>query len=201
MRRHLAALFLAFVDMLTCALIYALAAIMPTHANTDGVKPKAEYLSQADWDVKRDVDIDLWLVGPTRKPTFYGSRQVGCADLDRDSLGFNTSHVALSDGSVIQSKSNMETISLRCIEPGHYDVGINLFSYHSDAGSPIAVHVELTGLNPNIRTVWAGDFTLTRPGQTINAVSFDMAQDGTITLVPVPLESITAAYERTKATP
>ena len=64
-KRHLAALFLAFVDMLTCALIYALAAIVPIQHKTDGVKPKAEYLIQLSYDVNRDVDIDLWAVTPS----------------------------------------------------------------------------------------------------------------------------------------
>lgn len=199
MRRHLAALFLAFVDTLVCALIYALAAIVPVHAKTDGVKPKAEYLIQMDYDVQRDVDLDLWVVGTTRKPVFYGSRQVGCADLDRDSLGFSTSQVMLADGSHIKSKSNIETTTLRCIEGGHYDVAVNLFSYHGDAGAPVTAHVEITGLNPSVKTLWAGDVTLKRLGETQNVVSFDLDKDGHVTLVSVPLEPVTSAYEREKA--
>lgn len=199
MKRHLAALFLAFVDMLVCALIYALAAIVPVHAKIDGVKPKAEYLIQMDYDVTRDLDLDLWVVGPTRKPVFYGSRDVGCASLDRDSLGFSTSKITLADGSVVQAKSNQETVSLRCLEVGHYDVAVNLFSYHSDSGEPITAHLEITGLNPSVRTLWAGDVTLKHNGETQNAISFDLDKDGHVTLVPVPLEPVTSAYERAKA--
>ena len=190
---------LLLADLLICLLCYVLIAVAPAKSKTDGVKPKAEILIQTDWPVTRDVDLDLWVVGPTRKPVFYASRQVGCADLDRDSLGFSTSMVTLAHGSQVRAKSNVETTSLRCIEPGHYDIAVNLFSYHSDSGEPITAHVEITGLNPNVRTLWAGDVTLKHNGETVNAISFDLDKDGHVTLVPVPLEPVTSAYERAKA--
>jgi hypothetical protein len=200
MRRHLAALFLAFVDTLVCALIYALAAITSAHAKVDGVKPKAEFLIQMDYDINRDVDLDLWVVGPTRKPVFYASRQVGCAELDRDSLGFSTSMIALADGTKVRARAYTETTTLRCIEPGRWDIAVNRFSDHTiEVGGPIAAHVEVVGLNPAVRTVWAGDVILNAVGQTVNAVSFDLSADGNLKLVSVPLEEITKAYERMKA--
>jgi hypothetical protein len=30
-------------------------------------------------------DVDLWVIDPVGRPVVYGSRQVGCASLDRDS--------------------------------------------------------------------------------------------------------------------
>lgn len=189
----------AVIDVLGTSLGVALMSVHPVAAKTDGVKPKAEILIQTDWDVSRDVDLDQWVVGPTHKPVFYGSRQVGCGDLDRDSLGFHTSSVTLDDGSTIHMKSNIETTSLRCIEPGHYDVAVNLFSYHGDTGEPITAHVEITGLNPNVKTLWAGDVTLKHVGETVNTISFDLDKDGHVTLVSVPLEPVTSAYERAKA--
>ena len=195
MKRHLAALFLAFVDMLTCALIYALAAIVPIQHKTDGVKPKAEYLIQLSYDVSRDVDIDLWAVGPAHKPVFYGSRQVGCLDLDRDTLGFSTSQHIMLDGSIVRDSANVETISVRCFEPGHYDIGTNLFSWHSDADHRIDYRIELIRINPTISTVWAGTGTFAQPGpMTDNDISFDLDKDGNITLTSVPLEPITKAF-------
>jgi hypothetical protein len=194
-----APIFIALSDLLICLLCYVLIAIAPVKAKVDGVKPKAEFLVQMDYDVQRDVDLDLWVVGPTRKPVFYGSRQVGCADLDRDSLGYSTSMVELADGTKIRSKSNIETTTIRCIESGHYDVAVNLFSFHSDSGEPITAHVEITRLNPNVRTLWAGDVVLKRLGETQNAVSFDLDKDGNVILVSVPLEPVTSAYEKAKA--
>jgi hypothetical protein len=189
----------AVIDVLGTSLGVALMSVHPIAAKTEGVKPKAEFLIQMDYPVDRDVDLDLWVVGPTRKPVFYGSRQVGCADLDRDSLGFNTSLVTLADDTKVRAKSNVETTTLRCVENGHYDVAVNLFSYHGDTGEPITAHVEITGLNPNVKTLWAGDATLKHLGETDNVVSFNLDKDGHVTLVSVPLEPVTSAYERAKA--
>ena len=185
----------AVADFLLCCLGVIIVAVAPTKAKTDGVKPKAEFLVSADWPLQDDVDIDLWLVGPERKPVFYGSRQVGCADLDRDSLGFSTSHVRLSDGTLVQEDANKETISIRCINPGTYHVAVNYFSQHSYSGSaPIPVHVDLTGLNPTVATLDLKDVALDHVGQTINVFSFEVDKDGKVTIVDPPLEPLTQTF-------
>src|SRR6185503_1042874 len=189
----------AVIDVLGTSLGVALMSVHPVAAKTDGVKPHAEFLIQMDYPIDRDVDLDLWVVGPERLPVFYESRQIGCADLDRDSLGLATAHVYLADGTSVMSKSNIETTTLRCIAPGHYDVAANLFSYHSDSREPIKAHIEITSLNPAIRTVWAGDVTLNRLDETINAVSFDLDKDGEVTLVDPPLAPLTQSF--TKSAP
>ena len=119
---------IGLADLLLCILSVVIVAVAPTRAKVDGVKPKAEFLITADWKVDLDSDVDLWVVGPEKKPVFYGSRDVGCASLDRDSLGYSTSLITLADGSTAQSESNKETTTLRCIAPGHYDIGVNLYS-------------------------------------------------------------------------
>ena len=119
---------IGLADLLLCILSVVIVAVAPTKAKIDGVKPKAEFLITADWKVELDSDVDLWVVGPEKKPVFYGSRDVGCASLDRDSLGYSTSLITLADGSTAQSESNKETTTLRCIAPGHYDIGVNLYS-------------------------------------------------------------------------
>jgi hypothetical protein len=165
-----------------------------------GVKPKAEFLITADWPVALDSDVDLWLVGPEKKPVFYGSRETGCVSLDRDSLGFSTSQITLADGSTAQSESNKETATIRCIAPGHYDIGVNLYSDRELAkgANAIPVRVEIIGLNPRVTTLFAGNVVLDQVGQTINVVSFDLTFDGQIKLTDPPLEPITNAYERAK---
>ena len=149
-------IWIGIADLLLCVVCVVIVAVAPTKAKTDGVKPKAEFLVQLDWDINRDIDLDLWVVGPTKKPVFYGSRQVGCAELDRDSLGFSTSMVRLDDGTKVRARAYVETTTLRCIEPGHWDVAVNRFSDHTiETGTPITAHVEITSLNPKVRTVWA----------------------------------------------
>jgi hypothetical protein len=188
-------IFLCMSDLLLCVLTVIICAVAATKAKTEGIKPKAEFLITADWPVSMDTDIDLWVVGPERKPVFYGSRQVGCADLDRDSLGYATSHVAFSDGTIGQEVSNKETISIRCLNPGHYDVAVNYFSNHSTAdGTPVPVHLDLTGINPAVKTLYLKDVVLNFKGQTINVFSFDLSKDDSVQIVDPPLAPLTAEF-------
>jgi len=193
-------IWIGLADLMLCIVSVVIVAVAPVKARTDGIKPKAEYLISADWDVMLDSDVDLWVVNPSQKPIFYGSRQVGCADLDHDSLGFQTSLVTLADGSTIRAISNKEVISVRCFEPGHWDIAVNLYSDRELAGGrkDIKVHVEVVGLNPEVRTVFAKDVALDRVGQTVNVVSFEMERDGKITLGDPPLQPITEAYRGRK---
>jgi hypothetical protein len=193
-------MWIGLADLLLCILSVVIVAVAPTKAKVDGVKPKAEFLITADWKVELDSDVDLWLVGPDKKPVFYGSREAGCASLDRDSLGYSSSQITLADGSLALSESNKETATIRCIAPGHYDVGVNLYSDRELAkgAASIPVRVEVTGLNPQVTTLFAGDVVLDQVGQTINVVSFDLSPDGKIKLIEPPLEPITDAYRKAK---
>jgi hypothetical protein len=198
--RDRSSIWIGLSDLLLCIVSVVIVAASPTRAKIDGVKPKAEYLIGADWNVSLDSDVDLWVVNPSRQPIFYGSRQVGCGDLDHDSLGFRTSVVTLADGSTVRAVSNKEVTSIRCFEPGHWDVGVNLYSDRELAktAKEIRVHVEIVGLNPEVRTMFARDVVLDRVGETVNVVSFDMDRDGKITLADPPLEPITDAYRGVK---
>ena len=193
-------MWIGLADLLLCILSIVIVAVAPAKAKVDGVKPKAEFLITADWRVALDSDVDLWLVGPEKKPVFYGSRETGCVSLDRDSLGFSTSQITLADGSTAQSESNKETATIRCIAPGHYDIGVNLYSDRELAkgANAIPVRVEIIGLNPRVTTLFAGNVVLDQVGQTINVVSFDLTFDGQIKLTDPPLEPSTNAYERAK---
>jgi len=194
------AIWIGLADLLLCILSVVIVAAAPTRAKVDGVKPKAEFLITADWKVALDSDVDLWVVGPEKKPVFYGSREVGCASLDRDSLGYSTSLITLPDGSTVQAESNKETTTIRCIAPGHYDVAVNLYSDRELAkgAKSIPVRVEITGLNPRVTTLFAKDVALDQVGQTINVASFDIGHDGKIKLTEPPLEPITDAYRSGK---
>src|ERR1700727_2519547 len=195
MKNDQSPIWIGLADLLLCILSVVIVAVAPTKARVDGVQPKGVFLNTANWKVELDSDVDLWIVGPEQKPIFYGSRDVGCASLDRDSLGYSTSQITLADGSMAQSESNKETATIRCIAPGHYDVGINLYSDRELAkgAASIPVRVEITGLNPQVTTLFAKDVALDSVGQTINVASFDLSPDGKIKFVEPPLEPITDA--------
>lgn len=198
MTRDMSTIFIAATDMFLCILAVVIVAVNPVHAKVDGIHPKAEFLVTADWPIALDSDVDLWVVGPDKKPVFYGSRLVACASLDQDSLGHATSMVTLSDGSQVRADSNKETTTIRCLAPGHWDVAVNLYSDREiDRGAPnIPVRVEILGLNPQVRTLFATNVALVQVGQTINVASFDLSEDGTIKLVDPPLEPLTATYRK-----
>ncbi len=193
--RDRAHIFVAFTDLLICLLCYVLIAVSPTKAKIDGVKPPALFLITADWPIADQSDIDLWVVGPTRKPTFYGSRQQGCADLDHDDVG-TSSRITLADGSQVTAVSHKEVTTVRCVEPGRFDIAVNDFMSRSNG--PITIHVEIVGLNPQVRTLFSGDVVLGNRGATQNVVSFDLDREGALTLADPPLESALDAYERSK---
>jgi hypothetical protein len=203
MMRDRSPIWIGIADLLLCVLSVVIVAVAPTKAKTDGIKPRAEYLITMESSIEVDADPDLWMLTPTGKPVFYGSREVGCATLDSDPVGFSSNVVTLADGSTAKLESDKETTALRCIEPGHYDVGVNLYAYRVDsigqagqADLGLKCHLEIVALNPAVKLVFSKDVVLNRVGQTINVVSFDMDRDGKITLIDPPLEPITAAFQR-----
>ena len=193
----------ALVDLLGTSLGVALMAVNPPHQKASGVEMKAEYLLSVEWDVNQDADVDIHMLPPSKKPVFYGARDVGCATLDRDNRGFMDSIIALADGSTTRVESDKETIAIRCNEFGHYDLAVNLYAYHDQGftipkgkhGLGLRVHAEIVELNPSVRVIYAKDVTLDHVGQTINWAAFDMDRDGKITVTDVPLEPITDRYQ------
>lgn len=192
-------------DFLAAILTVVIVMVAPTHAKVEGEKKDALFLITADWPVDRDADVDLWLQKPDGTNVFFSRRDVGCAKLDMDNRGFLDGVVKLADGSTTHVGSNKETISLRCIEPGRYTVGVNLYNYHldgrvQDPEKPVPVRVEVEAMNPSITTLYAKDTTLDTIQQTNNLTSFDLAADGKVTLADPPLEPVTASTFRHGAT-
>ncbi len=190
-------------DLALAVLALVIVAVNPKTPQSKAVEMKAEVLATVEWSVDTDADVDIHMMPPSKKPVFYGSRDVGCATLDRDNRGFLDSIIALADGSQIKVESDKETIAIRCIEPGRYDFAANLYEYRTNHFSEasrrdlgLKAHVEILALNPQVRVLFAKDIVLDSVGQTINWASFDMGRDGSITLVDPPLAPITNAYQK-----
>ncbi len=207
--RDRSSIWIGLADLLLCVLSVVIVAVAPKEPAQSGVPEKAEYLLSAEWDVNLDADVDIWLIPPGKKPVFYGSRDVGCARLDSDNRGFIDDVVTLADGTKVKVDSDKETISLRCVEPGHYDLGVNLYAFRQNGatqvgalhGPGVKVHVEIVAVNPKVHLVYAKDVTLERVGQTINVESFDLSNGGRIALAEPPLELVTAKAYRTAGYP
>ena|SRR5271166_4565861 len=196
-------IWVGLADLLLCVLSVVIVAVAPKSPAQSGVEMKALYLLTIEWDVGIDADADIHLMPPRGKPVFYASREVGCATLDRDNRGFLDSIVELPDGSQTRVMTNKETIAIRCVEPGRYDLAASLYAYRPDNFNQtnkrflaLKVHAEIIGLNPAVRVLFARDVTLDRLEQTENVASFDMAQDGTIAFVDPPLAPVTDRYQK-----
>ncbi|HKN27744.1 MAG TPA: hypothetical protein VJY34_07610 [Roseiarcus sp.] len=203
--RDRSSIWIGLADLLLCVLSVVIVAVAPKEPARSGVQEKAEYLITMESSPDIDADPDLWLITPSKKPLFYGSRDVGCAKLDGDPRGFMDNVATLADGSKVKVETEKETVSLRCIEPGRYDVGVNLYAFREKGatqlgalhGPGLKVHVEIVAVNPNVHVVFAKDVTLDRVGQTINVESFDLSRQGEIALTEPPRELVTAnAYSR-----
>ncbi len=207
--RDRSSIWIGLADLLLCVLSVVIVAVAPKEPARAGVPEKAEYLLSAEWSVDVDADVDIWMIPPRKKPVFYGSRDVGCAKLDSDYRGFMDEWITLADGSKVKVDAAKEIIALRCIEPGRYDLGVNLYAFRHDGlatvgalpGPGVKVHVEILAVNPTVHVVYAKDVTLDRTGQTINVESFDLSREGGVTLAEPPLELVTAKAYRTAGAP
>jgi hypothetical protein len=200
---------IGLADLLLCVVSVVIVAVNPPTPKAKGVETKAEYLITAESSPLIDADPDIHVMPPSKHPVFYGSRDIGCAKLDGDPRGFMDNRIRLADGSYAMVETEKETVSLRCIEPGHYDVAENLYDYREGGLSVgdkrrdlgLKVHLEIVALNPEVHVLFAKDVILDWIGQTINVVSFDMGRGGSITLVDPPLEPITKSYQKRLAEP
>ena len=197
-------LFIALGDLLLCVLAVVISAVNPRHADA-GMKPHVEYIIQANWSLEdgHDEDVDLWMLPPPGTvPVFYRNRQAGLVLLDQDCLGKSNSTVLLADGSVVAAKECRETISIRGIVPGKYDLALNLYSARDERGidiragkaRSIVVHTEIIQVNPQIQTMWKGDITLDEVHETKNWASFTLTAENRFEMVPVPLDPITNKF-------
>src|SRR5271166_5047888 len=105
--RDRSSIWIGLADLLLCVLSVVIVAVAPKTPAQAGVPEKAEYLLSAEWSV------DIWLIPPSKKPVFYGSRDVGCAKLDSDYRGFIDEWITLADGSKVKVDAAKEIIALR----------------------------------------------------------------------------------------
>ena len=167
-------------------------AVAPTRVNVDKVKAKAQSLIGADRPGALDLDVDLWAVGPSKKTVFL------CFSPGRMRVAGSRQHHIIADCSVVRADSNNETATFRCIERGHWDVGLNLYSNRSlrrkvDPGAGRNHRSKSANHHP-----FASDVALHHAVQTVNVLGFELGADGKITLREPPLEPITDAYKDVK---
>lgn len=178
-----AAVWIALADLLLAILAVVIVAVNPVSS-----KGKADiqglYMITATWSVKSDSDVDLHMKTPAGL-VYYAKKQLGCSTLDLDNRGFVSSHPTLADGTTSILKESKEMIQIRCIESGRYDVAAALFT----GDSPVDVHVEVTSLKDGA-LLSQRDVTLKQVRDVINTMSFNIDEQGNLTLTSPPIQPI-----------
>lgn len=149
----------------------------PTKKNE--VENKAEYMIILSWDNDKDVDIDLWVEGPSGKVGFR-SPQMGFLYLDKDDLGHKNDII---NGGTKKEKIiyiNREVINVRGFQAGEYVVNAHYYFTQAKQGENVNVSVEVLKLNP-YQEVYKGTKEFKYRGQEETFVRFSMNSDGYVT--------------------
>lgn len=169
-----------------CVILFVM--ISPETKKSDGLKPKMEYMISVEWDGARDYDVDTWIRDPDSNTLYYGNKEVGFLNLERDDLGAlnNTFEI---DGKLVTAPYHQELVAVRGFRPGEYVLNVHLYragEVKTDgAGStrgthvePIEVTIRIEKLNPTSSTKFVGKVLLTQVGEEKHVVRFTMTEDG-----------------------
>ena len=183
---------LTFAKALLVVSVMLVALIAPSNKKDDGVKPKMEYMISAEWPGEMDYDVDVWIKDPQGRVLYYGNREVGFLNLERDDLGA-LNNAFLIDGKIVKSPANVhqEIVAVRGFEAGEYIVNVHLYRAGvanvgvgrinvGQAVDPVKVAVRIEKLNPTVERKFTGEVTLTEMGQEEHVLRFNMSEAGEI---------------------
>lgn len=144
----------SFLDMLWILLagfgamfIIAFLLIQPPAKEADIIK-KAEFIIVLSWDSNVGDDIDLWVRDPKGVTVSFKNKSAGFMNLEKDDLGRSNDTMTDEYGNVTVMKINRETITLRGIVAGEYEVMIHVYNREfKGSGSGLGNERE-TGLVP-----------------------------------------------------
>lgn len=150
--------------------IVALLLINPITKKSDAPK-KAEYLVTIEWADSSINDIDLWIRGPSGDIASFQKREAGLLHLERDDLGQKNDTIH-----GVTLMRNEETVTLRGIEAGEYEVMFHVYFMRS-GNSDKNVRFRLTQINPyGIRLEGSREYS--SQGQAVSLFRFTLDEDG-----------------------
>lgn len=158
---------LGFVFLFMVALLL----INPVTKKSDAPK-KAEFLITIEWDDKSWDDIDLWVRSPTGGIVAFNQRNTGNMHLERDDLGRMT-----DSRNGVAILSNEETVTLRGIEAGEYEVMAHV--YRTRKGGDRYIKAQLMKINP-YSIKYTGKVEYKQDGQMISLFRFTLDKDGNV---------------------
>src|SRR5210317_1853541 len=176
---------IAFVDLLFNILIgfvflfiIAFILINPIAKKSD-IEKKAEFLVVMTWPDKNIDDVDLWLRDPAGNLIGFRTPSKGFSHLERDDLG-DKNDMIFVNGETLFIENNTETITIRGILQGDYDVSTHFYRRKIEASKEtIPVTVTVSKLNP-YSIVYKQTIILDFEGDIKNFYTFTLDRDGKV---------------------
>ena len=124
----------SFLDMLfVLILVFILLPHQPEIAKEETLEPKGNLIIEVSWPDHMNVDVDLWVQGPTGPPVGYSAKNSRYLDLLRDDLG------RVND----LGNLNYEIVYGRDVPSGDYIINLHLYN-NRNAGAWPVIPVDLT---------------------------------------------------------
>jgi len=144
---------------------------------TEGIKPPVFLMITMSWPTEIDADIDLHMRCPDSSFVNYIIRETCWASLERDSRG-SVSDTAVLHGQRITNLSNREVIIMRTPYPGEWIVNVNW--YGGNYPGSIPVKIEITSIEPSVKTVWETEVMLRHMKHEEHVVRFKVDGDKSV---------------------
>ena len=149
--------------------IFLLTFLINPIEKTDEVPMRTEIMVEATWPSGTKYDVDLWAMGPDKRPVGWGVFSAGpVLNLERDDRGM------INDTSSL----NYELITIRKREPGEYIINLHLYNEFKEP-LPVPVNVKVTGKG-DIGEIFSGEVELVRRKQELTVVRFTLDVDGSL---------------------
>lgn len=185
---------IAFVDLLFNILIgfvflfiIAFILINPIAKKSD-IEKKAEFIIVMEWPDDNIDDIDLWLRDPTGNLIGFRTPSKGFSHLERDDLG-DKNDTMIVNNEVVSIKNNTETITIRGVIKGDYNVSSHFYRRKIEASKEsIPVTVTVSKLNP-YSIVYKQTVNLDFEGDIKDFYTFTINEDGAVIDIKKPSKS------------
>ena len=162
--------------------------INPVAKQADIITP-AQIMITMDWGKNSEDDIDLWLRTPNGNIIYFGSKDKGGANLERDDLGIVSDCIQRPNFTKECIYVNREVIMLRGLQVGEYQLKFVVYANRLDGlGNPVTI--EIIDLNP-YKVEFSQDFSYSVPKSSISIIRFTVNADGDIesfSTVPVDFD-------------
>ena len=149
--------------------------INPVAKQADIVTP-AQFMITMDWTKNSADDLDLWLRTPLGQIIYFGGKDRGGANLERDDLGLVNDCYRYPNGMEDCILVNREVIMLRGLQEGEYQLKFVVYSIRPDfIGNPVTV--EIIDIIP-YKIEFSREYVYTQPKQQISVIRFTIDAEG-----------------------